>query len=148
MSIICVPTIKDKYGYKRAVPVTQSFGVIALLIMATTQYYSSLNFAVYIAAAFYVLRQPFMSTAVPMTSEITMKYVGVRNREMVSALISSIWSGSAYFSAIGFGILRHLHFDYVTIFFITAATYCLGVSMYYLLILDYERKNKLGLLSD
>lgn len=145
---VYVPSIKSRYGYRRAIPLTQSFGILTLIIMATTQYYAQLHIAIYIAAVFYLLRQPFMSAAVPMTSEITMKYVGERNREMVSALISSIWSGSAYFSAIGFGILRHLNCDYVTIFFITAATYVVGVTMYYFLIVEYDKKTELGLLMD
>lgn len=145
---IYVPSIKSRFGYQRAVPTTQSFAICALVIMATTQYYSHWSISVYIAALFYLLRQPFMSAAVPMTSEITMKYVGERNREMVSALTSSIWSGSAYFSAIGFGILRHLNVPYVNIFLITAAVYVIGVTMYYYLLVDYYKKEKLGLVTD
>jgi MFS family permease len=145
---IYIPSIKSRYGYQRAIPMTQSFAIGALIIMATTQYYYQFSSAIYIAAVFYSLRQPFMSAAVPMTSEITMKYVGERNREMVSALTSSIWSGSAYFSAIGFGILRHLNVAYVNIFLITAATYIVGVTMYYFLILDYHKRERLGLVMD
>ena len=117
---IYVPKIKNRYGYLKAIPTTQGFAIFALIIMATTQYYSHWNFAIVIAALFYLLRQPLMSIAVPMTTEITMKYVGERNREMVSGLTSAIWSGSAYFSAVGFGILRHLNVAYVNIFLITA----------------------------
>lgn len=145
---VYIPSIKSRYGYQRAIPMTQSFAIGALVIMATTQYYYQFSGAIYIAAVFYSLRQPFMSAAVPMTSEITMKYVGERNREMVSALTSSIWSGSAYFSAIGFGILRHLNVAYVNIFLITAATYILGVTMYYFLIVDFHKRERLGLVSD
>jgi MFS family permease len=145
---IYVPSIKSRFGYQRAVPTTQSFAICALIIMATTQYYAQWSMSVYIAAVFYLLRQPFMSAAVPMTSEITMKYVGERNREMVSALTSSIWSGSAYFSAIGFGILRHLDVPYVNIFLITAAVYILGVTMYYFLLVDYYKKEKAGVITD
>ena len=145
---VYIPSIKSRFGYQRAVPTTQSFAICALIIMATTQYYYQWNMAVYIASVFYLLRQPFMSAAVPMTSEITMKYVGERNREMVSALTSSIWSGSAYFSAIGFGILRHLDVPYVHIFLITAAVYVIGVTMYYFLLVDYYKREKLGLVTD
>jgi MFS family permease len=145
---VYIPSIKSRYGYQRAIPMTQSFAIGALIIMATTQYYFQFSSAIYIAAIFYSLRQPFMSAAVPMTSEITMKYVGERNREMVSALTSSIWSGSAYFSAIGFGILRHLNVAYVNIFLITAATYIVGVTMYYFLIVDYHKRERLGLVID
>ncbi len=145
---VYVPSIKSKFGYLRAIPTTQSIAICALILMATTQYYADLSIAVVIAAVFFVLRQPFMSAAVPMTSEVTMKYVGQRNREMVSALTSSIWSGSAYFSAIGFGILRHLQVNYVNIFLITAVTYIVGVTMYYFLLVDFYKREKLGLVTD
>jgi MFS family permease len=148
IAAVYVPSIKSKFGYLKAIPTTQSFAICALIVMATTQYYADLSIAVSIASVFYVLRQPFMSAAVPMTSEVTMKYVGERNREMVSALTSSIWSGSAYFSAIGFGILRHLQVDYVNIFLITAVTYIVGVTMYYYLLVDYYKREKLGLVVD
>jgi predicted MFS family arabinose efflux permease len=120
---------------------------MALIIMATTQYYSQMNYAIVIASVFYLLRQPLMSAAVPMTSEITMKYVGEGNREMVSGLTSAIWSGSAYFSAVGFGILRHLDVEYVNIFWITAAMYCVGVFLYTLLIRDYHKRENAGLIN-
>ena len=144
---IYIPMLKDRYGYHRTIPTTQSFAIISLIIMATTQYYSHLNISIIIAAVFYLFRQPLMSAAVPMTSEITMKYVGERNREMVSALTSAIWSGSAYFSAVGFGILRHLDVEYVNIFWITSGMYSIGVVLYVLLIRDYNIREKAGLIS-
>ncbi len=147
VSAIYVPKIKENYGYQKAVPTTQMIAIVALLIMATTQYYSFVYVSVIIAAAFYILRQPLMSMAVPMTSEITMKYVGERNREMASGLTSAIWSGSYYFSAIGFGILRHLEVEYVNIFWITAGMYVIGVLMYILLLKDYSRREKAGLIA-
>ncbi|MBN8697539.1 MAG: MFS transporter [Bacteroidetes bacterium] len=135
-----VPSIKKKYGYKKAVPTTQSLAIIALIIMATTQYYSEYSIAVYVAVIFYLLRQPLMNTAAPMTSEITMNYVGEKNREMTSALTSAIWSGSTYFSAVVFGILRHLDVRYVNIFLITAGMYIVGVIWYSILIYDSEKR--------
>jgi MFS family permease len=141
-----IPKLKDRYGYAKVVPTTQSFAIICLIIMATTQYYSEMSYAVVIAATFYLFRQPLMSAAVPMTSEITMKYVGEGNREMVSGLTSAIWSGSAYFSAIGFGILRHLDVAYVNIFWITSGMYCVGVFLYTMLIRDFHIREKAGLI--
>ena len=141
-----IPKIKERFGYQKAIPNTQLIAIVALVIMATTQYYSNWSIAIYIAGLFYLLRQPFMSAAVPMTSELTMKYVGESNREMVSALTSAIWSGSAYFSAIGFGILRHLDVAYVNIFLITAGMYIVGVFWYSLLIRDYTKREKAGLI--
>nr|MBA3706979.1 MFS transporter [Bacteroidota bacterium] len=143
---IYIPKIKERFGYQKAIPNTQLIAIVALVIMATTQYYSDLSIAIYIAGLFYLLRQPFMSAAVPMTSELTMKYVGEGNREMVSALTSAIWSGSAYFSAIGFGILRHLDVEYVNIFLITGGLYIVGVFWYSLLIRDYNKREKAGLI--
>jgi hypothetical protein len=142
-----VPKIKEGIGYKSAVPLTQSFAIIALIIMATTQYYNDMSFAIYIAVAFYLLRQPLMNIAAPMTSDITMKYVGENNREMVSGLTSAIWSGSTFFSAIIFGILRHLNVAYVNIFLITAGLYIVGVIWYVILIKDYGRREKAGLIT-
>ncbi len=147
ISAMYVPKIKERYGYQKAIPTTQFIAIIALLIMSTTQYYSFIGISVLVAGVFYILRQPLMSMAVPMTSEITMKYVGERNREMASGLISAIWSGSYYFSAIGFGILRHLEVEYVNIFWITAGMYVLGVIMYILLLKDYNRRERAGLIS-
>jgi MFS family permease len=144
---VYIPMLKDRYGYHRTIPTTQSFAIIALIIMATTQYYSHLNFAIIIASVFYLFRQPLMSAAVPMTSEITMKYVGERNREMVSALTSAIWSGTAYFSAVGFGILRHLNVEYVNIFWITSGMYSIGVVLYVMLIRDFNIREKAGFIS-
>lgn len=142
-----VPKIKEGIGYKKAVPLTQSLAILALIIMATTQYYNELSYAVYIAIAFYLLRQPLMNIAAPMTSDITMKYVGERNREMVSGLTSAIWSGSTFFSAIIFGVLRHLNVAYVNIFLITAALYIIGVVWYIILIKDYDKREKAGLIN-
>jgi MFS family permease len=142
-----VPKIKEGIGYKRAVPLTQSLAIMALVVMATTQYYSYMSTAVVIAIVFYLVRQPLMNIAAPMTSDITMKYVGSKNREMTSGLTSAIWSGSTFFSAIIFGILRHMNVDYVNIFLITAALYSIGVVWYMILIHDYHKREKMGLIN-
>jgi MFS family permease len=142
-----VPKIKEGIGYKRAVPLTQSLAIMALVVMATTQYYNHLSIAFVIAIVFYLLRQPLMNIAAPMTSDITMKYVGEANREMTSGLTSAIWSGSTFFSAIIFGILRHLNVDYVNIFLITAGLYTIGVIWYMILIHDYDKREKAGLIN-
>ncbi|MCW3083033.1 MAG: hypothetical protein JWP12_399 [Bacteroidetes bacterium] len=141
-----VPKIKQGIGYKKAVPLTQSLAIMALITMATTQYYNTLSVSVYIAIIFYLLRQPLMNIAAPMTSDITMKYVGERNREMTSALTSAIWSGSTFFSAMIFGILRQLNVDYVNIFLITAAMYMVGVVWYVYLIKDYHKREEGGMI--
>lgn len=141
-----VPRIKREIGYKIAIPGTQSIAVIALFCLATTQYYSEYKVAVYIAIACFMIRQPLMNLASPMTSEIVMNYVGSKNQEIVSALTSAIWSGSWFISSRIFKLLREAGYEYVSVFLITAALYALGVVWYYFLILDYIRKEKAGLI--
>jgi hypothetical protein len=143
---LLVPKIKKSIGYQVAIPTTQSLAIIALILMATTQYYSQLGISVYIAIGCFLLRQPLMNLAGPMTSEVVMKYVGKRNQEVVSALTAAIWSGSWFFSGLIFGILRDGGVDYVNIFLITAALYSIGVVWYSLLVRDYERRQKSGLI--
>ena len=110
--------------------------------MATTQFYNHLAISAWIAVGCFLLRQPLMNLAGPMTTEVTMGYVGKRNQEMVSALTASIWSGSWYFSAIMFRELRNKQVDYANIFMITAVLYTVGVVWYYFLVREYNRKMK------
>lgn len=139
--VLFVPIIKDKLGYKKAIPLTQSLAILALAILAFTELIDSWV-ALYIAMAMYVFRQPLMNVAGPMTSDIVMKYVGEKNREMMSALTAAVWSGSWFISSIIFQILREFGLRYVYVFLITAVLYSIGVIMYYLLILDYEKTIK------
>ena len=60
---------------------------------------------------------------------------------MLSAITAAIWSGSWFFSSQIVSILKAKNMTYAFIFYITAALYLLGIFMYYLLILDYN-KNK------
>ena len=85
-----------------------------------------------------------MNMAAPMTSELTMNYVGKKNQEMLSAIMAAIWSGSWFFSSQIFRYLKSEGLPYAYIFYITAALYAFGVFMYYLLIRDYEKRRKLG----
>ena len=82
-----------------------------------------------------------MNLAAPMTSELTMNYVGKHNQEMLSAIMAAIWSGSWYFSSQIFRFLIDLGYAYSYIFYLTAGLYSVGVFSYYILILSYERKN-------
>jgi hypothetical protein len=143
-----VPFIKKSIGYKIAIPATQSFAVLALVLLATTQFYAQLSIALYIAILCFMLRQPLMNMAGPMTSELVMKYTGKRNQEMVSALTAAIWSGSWFISSLIFKLLRSSSWSYVYIFLITAFLYGIGVVWYYYLILDYNKRQKIGLISE
>lgn len=141
-----VPRIKDTIGYKIAIPTTQALAVMSLVALATTQYYSQYSIAVYIAILCYLLRQPLMNMAGPMTSELVMNYVGEKNREITSALTAAIWSGSWVISGLMVKILFSKGYPFVNIFLITSALYAFGVLMYYFLILDYGKREKQGLI--
>lgn len=145
IAALFVPRIKERIGYKLAIPLTQSFAVISLVLLATTEWYTHLSAAVAIAVGCYLLRQPLMNLAGPMTSEISMKYVGKRNQELTSALISAIWSGSWFISTrFIFGVLRETGWPYVSIFLITAALYAVGIVLYVVLIASYNKRVRAG----
>ena len=80
------------------------------------------------------MRAPLMNMAAPLTSELTMIYVGENNQEMLSAIVAAIWSGSWFFSSQIFKILVDSDYNYSEIFYITSALYLLGIFLYYLLI--------------
>jgi len=145
---LLVPKIKEKIGYKVAIPTTQSLAVISLVALATTQFYNQYTVAVIIAAACYLLRQPLMNMAGPMTTEVVLKYVGSKNREITSALTSAIWSGSWVVSGLMVTILFAEGFQFVNIFLITSLLYAIGVFTYYLLILDYNKREAQGLIDE
>jgi predicted MFS family arabinose efflux permease len=142
ISAILVPSIKKKYTYQLAVPATQSVAVVALFILASTEFFKDYMWASYIAVFCYLIRQPLMNMAAPMTSEIVMNYVGEKNREIVSALTTAIWSGAWFISSRIFKVLRENDFAYANVFYITATMYGIGVIWYYFLIRDYNRKEK------
>ena len=77
----------------------------------------------------------------PSTNELTMNFVGRNNQELISALTSSLWSASWYFSAKLFQLLREKDYEYYKIFFITAFFYFLGTIFYSMIILSFD-KNK------
>ena len=143
-----VPKIKQRVGYKIAIPATQSLAVISLVALATTELYSQYSIALTIASVCYLLRQPLMNMAGPMTSELVLNYVGKNNREITSALTSAIWSGSWVLSGVMVTILFAFNFSFVNIFLMTALLYAFGVILYYLLILDYSRREERGLIND
>lgn len=142
-STVLVPHVKQKLGYKLAIPLTQSISIMALVGLASTELFAGHYLAPSIAIFFYVARQPLMNMAAPMTSEVTMNYVGKKNQEMVSALTASIWSGGWYISSLVFESMRKVDFSFATIFLVTGAFYAVGVFSYHLLTVDCERKGRL-----
>ncbi|HWY38089.1 MAG TPA: MFS transporter [Bacteroidia bacterium] len=137
---LLVPIIKNRVGYKLAVPTTQTLAVVSLVALATTQYYNQMPVAVLIAVVCYLLRQPLMNMAGPMTSEIVMNYVGEKNREIVSSLTAAIWSGSWFISGLISQVMFAHGMQFVNIFLITSLIYSVGVAWYVFLIHDYEKK--------
>lgn len=144
ITTLLVPRIKNQLGY-RAIPITQSLAIASLIALGMTDLIHH-SFALPLALFCFIIRQPLMSLANPMTSELTMYYVGNHNRELLGAIVSAIWSGSWFFSSYIFGILRGTGWGYGNIFFITAAFYIVGVLMYILLIKDYKRRDAAGLI--
>ncbi|MCS6933562.1 MAG: MFS transporter [Chitinophagales bacterium] len=138
-SSLIIPSVKRRYGYQVAITGVQSVAIILLFMMATTEWYRHTPYGYWVAVITFVLRQPFMNMAGPMTSELTMQFVGERNRQLLSALNASIWSGCWFVSAKAFSVLREAGVAYCNIIFITVALYIAGVAWYYLLIRRHER---------
>jgi MFS family permease len=139
VSGLLVPEIKRRFGYKVAITLVQVVAVLLLFTMATTEWYKGTLVALVIAAITFTLRQPLMNMAGPMTGELTMKYVGEKNREMISAINASIWSGCWFASAKIFSILREAGVTYSNIIFITVGFYIFGVLWYHRLINKVEQ---------
>lgn len=137
---LLVPKVKDILGFKKGITLTQSIAVLALVALATTEFFVEYWWALPLAILCFWIRTPLMNMAAPMTSELTMNYVGKENQEILSAITAAIWSGSWYFSSQIFRFLKSMDMPYAYIFYITAALYAFGVFTYYLLILDYERR--------
>ena len=131
---IFVPSIKNKFGLKKSIINTQLISVSALILLSTTAFFNQYSFAIFFAVLFYLVRAPLMNMAAPLTSELTMEYVGDDNHEMLSAIVSAIWSGSWFFSSKIFKILIDNSYSYSQIFYITSVLYLIGILFYYLLI--------------
>ncbi len=139
-SSLIVPFVKKQFGFQKSIINTQLIAVLALVSLSTTAYFNEYSFVVYFAIFFYVMRAPLMNMAAPLTSELTMIYVGKSNQEMLSAIVAAIWSGSWFFSSQIFKILVDSDYNYSEIFYITSALYLLGIFLYYLLIKKFINK--------
>ena len=146
IAALLVPDIKKNIGYKIAIPGTQALAIVSLVALATTQYYNQIYISAIIAVICYLLRQPLMNVAAPMTTELVMKYVGKKNQEMVSALMAAIWNGSYFISGLFVAILFANGVEFVNIFLMTAGLYTIGVIWYHFLIIDYNKREASGLI--
>lgn len=140
-SALLVPELKRKYGYKFAITRVQIAAIFLLFLMATSEWYNHTAIGLWVGIVAFTFRQPLMNMAGPMTSELTLSYVGERNREMISAINASIWSGCWFVSAKIFAILRATGLAYSNIIFITVILYIFGVAWYHRLIKEHERNS-------
>lgn len=138
VTALAIPEVKRRFGYQVAITLMQSLAIVFLFLMATTEWYNHTSVGIGVAVVTFVLRQPLMNMAGPLTSELTLNYVGERNREMMSAINASIWSGCWFVSAKIFSVLREASVTYSNIIFITVALYIVGVLWYYWLIKEHE----------
>jgi predicted MFS family arabinose efflux permease len=148
ISVLFAPSIKDKWGYRKSIPATQIFSVLALIGLALTEFMADYSIGILFAIIFFVVRQPLMNLAQPLSSELVLNYVGKRNEEIVGAFQSTIWNGSFVFSSWIFGVLRSYQVEFMYIFLITAGLYLIAILLYIVLIRDYEKRIKLKPVSD
>ena len=136
-----VPEVKRLIGWRGAILGVQGAAVVLLAAMGLTELWKTSSWALPFALTCFVLRQPLMNMAGPSTSELTMTYVGERNRELVSACNGAIWSGAWWLAARSFELLRAHHLPYWQVFLVTSVLYFVGSVSYLLLIRTVERRD-------
>jgi predicted MFS family arabinose efflux permease len=137
---LVVPEVKRRLGWRGAILGVQGIAVVLLIVMGLTELVRAAAWALPLAIACFILRQPLMSMAGPSTSELTMTYVGEGNRELVSACNGAVWSGAWWLAARTFQVLRANEFPYWQVFMVTAALYVVGTIAYLSLIRSVERQ--------
>lgn len=140
--ILTSPYLKGRFGYKKAIPFTQIISVSVLVALGSTELYNNLAFALPLALTFFILRQPLMNIAQPMTTEVVMQYVGTSNQEITSALIALIWNGSFVIGSILFGTLRAIPLPFFYIFLVTAVIYFIAIIWYIWLLKKIEKEEQ------
>ncbi|OYV05406.1 MAG: hypothetical protein CFE26_11780 [Verrucomicrobiales bacterium VVV1] len=138
---LLVPEVKRRFGWRGAILGVQIVAVGLLVVMGLTELQKAAVWALPVAVAAFILRQPLMSMAGPSTSELTMSYVGERNRELVSACSGAIWSGAWWIAARTFQILRSHDLPYWQVFLTTGVLYLFGTVAYLGLIRVVEKRH-------
>jgi predicted MFS family arabinose efflux permease len=138
---LMVPEIRRRYGWRGAIIGVQSIAVLLLVIMGLTELWNHLLWSLPLAVFCFIVRQPLMSMAGPAISELTMSYVGERNRELVSACNGAIWSGAWWLAARVFQVLRASDFPYWAVFLTTALLYFMGTMFYLKIIRTMDRRD-------
>ncbi len=137
---LIVPEVKRRLGWRGAILGVQSAGVVMLVLMGLTELYKEAAWALPLAVVCFIFRQPLMNMAGPSTSELSMAYVGERNRELMSACGGAIWSGAWWLAAKVFEILRTYQLPYWQVFLTTAVLYLFGTFAYNGLIRVIEQR--------
>ncbi len=137
---LVVPEVKRRLGWRGAILGVQSVAVVMLALMGLTELWKQTWWALPVALVCFIFRQPLMNMAGPSTSELSMTYVGERNRELMSACSGAIWSGSWWLAARAFEVLRGQQLPYWQIFMMTAIFYLIGTISYLGLIREVERR--------
>jgi predicted MFS family arabinose efflux permease len=137
---LIVPEVRRRLGWRGAILGVQSAAVVLLAIMGLTELWKHTSWAFPVAIVCFIFRQPLMNMAGPSTSELSMTYVGERNRELVSACNGAIWSGSWWLAARVFEVLRTHQLPYWQIFLATAVLYFIGTFTYLGLIRAVEKR--------
>lgn len=137
---LVVPEVRRRLGWRGAIIGVQSAAVVLLVLMGLTELWQNAGWALPMALVCFIFRQPLMNMAAPSTSELSMSYVGERNRELISACNGAIWSGSWWLAARIFENLRAHQLPYWQVFIVTAALYLIGTVSYLGLIRAVERR--------
>lgn len=143
ISGLLVPEVRRRLGWRGAILGVQSVAVVLLVVMGLTEIWKHSSWALTVAVVCFIFRQPLMNMAGPSTSELSMSYVGERNRELMSACSGAIWSGTWWLAARIFEILRANQLPYWQIFLMTAVLYFVGTFSYLGLIRAVERRDSL-----
>lgn len=137
---LIVPEVRRRLGWRGAILGVQSAGIVMLAVMGLTELWKDALWALPVALACFIFRQPLMNMAGPSTSELSMSYVGERNRELMSACGGAIWSGAWWLAARVFETLRSHDLPYWQVFLTTAALYVVGTFSYTGLIRAVEKQ--------
>lgn len=137
---LIVPEVRRRLGWRGAILGVQSAGVVMLAVMGLTELWKGAFWALPLALVCFIFRQPLMNMAGPSTSELSMTYVGERNRELMSACSGAIWSGAWWVAARVFELLRSHHLPYWQVFLTTAALYLVGTFTYSGIIRAVEKR--------
>ncbi|RYD35583.1 MAG: MFS transporter [Verrucomicrobiaceae bacterium] len=137
---LIVPEVRRRLGWRGAILGVQSAGIVMLTVMGLTELWKEAVWALPVALVCFIFRQPLMNMAGPSTSELSMSYVGERNRELMSACGGAIWSGAWWLAARVFETLRSHDLPYWQVFLTTSALYVVGTFSYSGLIRAVERK--------